>query len=79
MITSNTNEIRLYLAGSGGRLKYQSWTFLELANSLEKQKEFHFLLSKDRLFNNEKSNSPIHKLLQDNTKEEELIEKRFYK
>jgi hypothetical protein len=78
VITSNTNEIRLYSAGSGGRLKYQSWTFFELANSFEKQKEFHFLLSKDRLFTSEKSTSPTHKLLQDNTKEEESIEKRFY-
>ncbi len=78
VITSNTNEIRLYSAGSGGRLKHQSWTLLELANSLEKQKEFYFLLSKDRLFGSEKSISPTHKLLEDNTKEEELIEKRFY-
>lgn len=78
VITSNTNEIRLYSAGSGGRLKHQSWTFFELANSLEKQKEFHFLLAKDRLFNSEKSTSPTHKLLEDNTKEEESIEKRFY-
>ena len=78
VITSNTNEIRLYSAGSGGRLKYQSWTFLELANSLEKQKEFYFLLSKNNLFTTEKSTSPTHKLLEDNTKEEELIEKRFY-
>jgi hypothetical protein len=38
VITSNTNEIRLYSAGSGGRLKYQSWTFLELANNPAKQK-----------------------------------------
>ena len=78
VITSNTNEIRLYSAGSGGRLKHQSWTFLELSNSLEKQKEFHFLLAKDRLFTTDKSTSPTHKLLEDNTKEEELIEKRFY-
>lgn len=78
VITSNTNEIRLYSAGSGGRLKHQSWTLLELANSLEKQKEFHFLLSKNNLFTAEKSTSPTHKLLEDNAKEEELIEKRFY-
>ncbi len=78
VITSNTNEIRLYSAGSGGRLKYQSWTLFELANSIEKQKEFYFLLSKDRLFGAEKSTSSTHKLLEDNTKEEELIEKRFY-
>ena len=30
VITSNTNEIRLYSAGSGGRLKYQSCTFLRV-------------------------------------------------
>ena len=78
VITSNTNEIRLYSASSGGRLKHQSWTFFELGNNLEKQKEFHFLLAKDRLFSAEKSTSPTHKLLEDNTKEEELIEKRFY-
>lgn len=78
VITSNTNEIRLYSAKSGGRLKYQSWTMSELANNHAKQKEFHFLLSKDRLFGTEKSTSPTHKLLEDNTKEEELIEKRFY-
>ena len=78
VITSNTNEIRLYSAKSGGRLKYQSWTMSELANNHAKQKEFHFLLAKDRLFSAEKSTSPTHKLLEDNTKEEELIEKRFY-
>ena len=73
VITSNTNEIRLYSAGSGGRLKHQSWTFLELANSPTKQREFHFLLSKDRLFSAEKSTSPTHKLLEENTKEENEI------
>lgn len=78
VITSNTNEIRLYSAGSGGRLKYQNWTFKELSENIEKQKEFYFLLSKDRLFTSEKSTSPTHKLLEDNTKEEESIEKRFY-
>jgi len=30
VITSNANEIRLYSAGSGGRLKYQSCTFLRV-------------------------------------------------
>jgi len=50
VITSNTNEIRLYSAKSGGRLKYQSWTMSELANSYEKQKEFHFFLGSGKLF-----------------------------
>lgn len=77
VITSNTNEIRLYSAGSGGRLKYQSWTFLELANNESKRKEFHFILAKDRLFTKIPNQSPVHAL--DTTEKGEEIEKRFYK
>lgn len=77
VITSNTSEIRLYSANSGGRLKYQSWTFLELANNSERQKEFHFLLAKDRLFTKTSNQSPVHAL--DTTEKGEEIEKRFYK
>jgi hypothetical protein len=78
VITSNTNEIRLYSAGSGGRLKHQSWTFFELANSYEKQKEFHFFLSKGRLFIKD-GVSEIAKLIEENIKEEKEIKDKFYK
>jgi type I restriction-modification system DNA methylase subunit len=77
VITSNTSEIRLYSAGSGGRLKHQSWTLKELAESIDKQKAFYFLLSKDRLFTKTPNQSPVHSL--DTTAKGEEIEKRFYK
>jgi hypothetical protein len=76
VITSNTNEIRLYSAGSGGMLKYHSWTFLELANSYEKQREFYFLLANDRLFIQTPNQSPTHSL--DTTEKGEEIETKFY-
>ena len=78
VITSNTNEIRLYSAKSGGRLKYQSWTMSELANSLEKQKELHFFLGSGKLFVKD-GISEIAKLIEDNTKEENEIKNKFYK
>ncbi len=79
VITSNTNEIRLYSAKSGGRLRYHSWLLKDLAESLQKQKEFAFLLSKNRLITKDKESSPVHKLIEANLKEEELIKNNFYK
>ncbi len=78
VIISNTNEIRLYSANSGGRLRYQSWNMLELANSIEKQKEFHFFLANARLFV-EHGVSPLAKIIEENIKEEKEIKDKFYK
>ena len=76
IITSNTETIRLY-SKKHMSVKYIEWTMSELANSLEKQKEFHFFLAKGRLFSKE-GISEVAKLIEDNTKEEELIEERLY-
>ncbi|MFT4967300.1 MAG: hypothetical protein ACI9CD_000299, partial [Candidatus Deianiraeaceae bacterium] len=78
VIISNTEEIRLYSANSGGRLRYQSWTMFELANSIEKQKEFHFFLANARLFVKD-GVSPLAKLIEENIKEEKEIKDKFYK
>jgi hypothetical protein len=77
IITSNTSEIRLYSAKSGGRLRYQSWTMNELANSVDKQKEFQFFLGNGRCFAKD-GTSAIAKLLEENAKEEEDIKNKFY-
>ncbi|QED23027.1 Eco57I restriction-modification methylase domain-containing protein [Candidatus Deianiraea vastatrix] len=80
VITSNTEEIRLYSAKSGGRLKYQSWTMLELSQSIEKQKEFHFLLSKQNLIGIDKNAiSNTKKLIEEDIKREDEIKAKFYK
>jgi hypothetical protein len=50
----------------------------ELANSLEKQKEFHFFLGSGKLFVKD-GVSEIAKLIEDNTKEENEIKNKFYK
>ncbi|QED23005.1 Eco57I restriction-modification methylase domain-containing protein [Candidatus Deianiraea vastatrix] len=76
VIVSNFKEIRLYKSNYQG--KYHEFKIEELARSEAKQREFFLLLSKNNLFTTEKSTSPTHKLLEDNTKEEESIEKRFY-
>jgi hypothetical protein len=76
VITSNTNEIRLYSANAGGRLKYHSWTLLELASDDNKIKEFHFLLAKDRLFTKDKNKSFVHFLNSDDNGQS--IENIFY-
>lgn len=76
VIVSNFKEIRLYKSTYQG--KFHEFKIEELARSEAKQFEFFLLLAKTHLFTQEKSTSPTHKLLEDNTKEEELIEKRFY-
>lgn len=75
VIVSNFKEIRLYKAGYAG--KYHAFTMEELASNIDKQKEFHFLLSKDRLFTKTPNQSPVHSL--DTAEKGEEIEKRFYK
>lgn len=75
VIVSNFKEIRLYKAGYAG--KYHSFAMEELATNEDKQHEFHFLLSKDRLFTKTSNQSPVHSL--DTTEKGEEIEKRFYK
>jgi hypothetical protein len=76
VIVSNFKEVRLYKSTYQG--KFHEFKIEELARSEAKQKEFLLLLAKNSLFTTDKSISPTHKLLEDNTKEEELIEKRFY-
>jgi len=74
VIASNFKEIRLYKANYAG--KYHSFTIEELANNNNKIKEFHFLLSKHRLFTKPPNQSPVHSL---NTAEKgNEIEKKFY-
>ena len=75
VIVSNFKEIRLYKASYAGQ--YHSFTIEELAKSKEKQKEFHFLLSKDRLFTKIRNQSSSHSL--DSREKGEEIEKKFYR
>lgn len=75
VVVSNFKEIRLYKAGYAG--KFHSFTMEELATNEDKQKEFHLLLSKDRLFTKISNQSPIHAL--ETAEKGEEIEKRFYK
>ena len=78
VIISNFKQIRLYKYGQGGgEGKYHEFLLDDLANSDEKIKEFHFLLSKDQLFRKVSNQSPVHSL--DMTDRGEEIEKRFYK
>jgi hypothetical protein len=77
VITSNFREFRLYSSYSG-QVKYYSWSLKELSESIEKQKEFYFLLAKDRLFTSQTLNSPTHQLLDENKELEETITQKFY-
>ena len=74
VIVSNFNEIRLYKSNYQG--KYQAFTMQELANNENKQREFHFLLAKDRLFTKQHQQSPVHSLNNENQGIE--IERKFY-
>ena len=74
VIVSNFKEIRLYKANYQG--SYHSFLIQDLAEDLAKQKEFYFLLAKDRLFTKSRDQSPTQNINQTNNFEE--IEKRFY-
>ena len=79
IILSNTKEIRLYLAGSGGKLKYQSFKLKELAeNKNEAIKTFCFLLGKEQLFTKVKQQSLTYELVLKSNNEVEAIKKEFY-
>lgn len=75
VILSNFKEIRLYKAGDSSR--YHSFLLDALAKNPEKIKEFHCLLSKNRLFTQTPKQSPTHSL--DQAETGESIEKRFYR
>ncbi|MCE2687316.1 MAG: N-6 DNA methylase [Rickettsiales bacterium] len=75
VIIANFSEIRLYK--SSDQSKFHSFKLEDLANDDNKIKEFHFLLSKDRLFTKNQNQSPVHNL--DTTAKGEDIEKKFYK
>lgn len=77
IITSNTETIRLY-SKKHMSVKYIEWTMEELAENIEKQKEFQFFLSKDRLFVKD-GLSEVAKLIEENIKEEKEIKDKFYK
>ncbi len=77
IITSNTETIRLY-SKKHMSVKYIEWTMKELAENIEKQKEFQFFLSKGRLFVKD-GISEVAKLIEENIKEEKEIKDKFYK
>ena len=60
VIVSNFKEIRLYRPNYQGA--YHVFTLDELAKNTQKQKEFHFICAKDRLFTHSPKISPTHAL-----------------
>ncbi|NBR95440.1 MAG: hypothetical protein EBT55_03940, partial [Proteobacteria bacterium] len=76
VIVSNFAEIRLYKATDSS--KYHSFFIAELAKNANKLKEFHFLLSFDRLFTKQHQQSPVHKIIVDREEEKERIQEDFY-
>jgi len=78
VIISNFKQIRLYKYGQGGgEGKYHEFLLDDLANSDDKIKEFHFLLSKDQLFTKVNNQSQVHSL--DMTDRGEEIQNEFYR
>ncbi len=74
VIVSNFKEIRLYKPNYQGA--YHVFTLDELAKNTQKQKEFHFLCAKDRLFTHNPKKSPTHAL--NPAVKGDDIEKEFY-
>jgi hypothetical protein len=74
VIVSNFIETRLYLAGDQSRAHV--FFLKDLAENKEKQKEFHFLLAKNRLFSLTQKLSPTHNL--NKTPSGKEIEEEFY-